>query len=70
MFSEVEQDAIALTRAMTLEVSVPEAITRRLQSALGDTELVELVGTVAAYNMVSRFLVALGITPEDSDHGR
>jgi len=26
--------------------------------------MVELVGTIAAYNMVSRFLVALGVGPE------
>jgi len=31
---------------------------------LGDRQTVELVGVVAAYNMVSRFLVALGVEPE------
>ena len=34
-------------------------------AALGDDRLlVELVGVIAAYNMVSRFLVALRIAPE------
>lgn len=65
MFSALEQDAITLTRHMTQEVAVPEALTLRLQQALGSTQLVELVGVIAAYNMVSRFLIALGVTPED-----
>ena len=29
-----------------------------------DQHLVELVGVIATYNMVSRYLVALGIEPE------
>lgn len=66
MFSLLEQDVIGLTRQMTREIAVDEALTKRLQDALGSTCLVELVGVVAAYNMVSRFLIALGVTPEDS----
>jgi alkylhydroperoxidase family enzyme len=30
----------------------------------GEQQVVELVGLIAAYNMVSRFLVALGVEPE------
>jgi alkylhydroperoxidase family enzyme len=29
------------------------------------TELVELTTAIATYNMVARFLVALGVTPEE-----
>jgi alkylhydroperoxidase family enzyme len=29
-----------------------------------DRHLVELIGVIATYNMVSRYLVALGIEPE------
>lgn len=65
MFDAVERDAIALTLAMTREVRVPTILMERLQKKLGNTALVELVGTIAAYNMVSRFLVALGVSPED-----
>jgi alkylhydroperoxidase family enzyme len=37
----------------------------RAQQALASTQaLVELVGVVAAYNMVSRFLEALQVAPE------
>jgi alkylhydroperoxidase family enzyme len=32
---------------------------------LGDRELFELVTTIAAYNMVSRMIVALQIEPEN-----
>jgi alkylhydroperoxidase family enzyme len=37
---------------------------KRLQDSLGNQRLVELVGVIATYNMVSRFLVALQVTPE------
>jgi len=36
-----------------------------LQKQLGNTKVVELVGVIAAYNMVSRFLIALGVGPEE-----
>ena len=65
MFDAVAQDVIALTRAMTREIAVPDALMRRLQAQLGNTQVVELVGVISAYNMVSRFLIALGVTPED-----
>jgi alkylhydroperoxidase family enzyme len=29
------------------------------------TEVVEITSAIATYNMVARFLVALGVTPED-----
>lgn len=66
-FSPLEQDVILLTRHMTRDIEVPQALTLRLHQALGSTQLVELVGVIAAYNMVSRFLMALGVTPEDTD---
>lgn len=65
MFSEIEQDAILLTVQMTRDIQVSEHLMQRLQAALGSTQVVELVGTIAAYNMVSRFLIALGVAPED-----
>ncbi len=65
MFSQVEQDAILLTVQMTRDIQVSEHLMQRLHAALGSTQVVELVGTIAAYNMVSRFLIALGVEPED-----
>lgn len=65
MFSAVERDAIQLTIQMTRDIQVSEHLMKRLNEALGSTQVVELVGTIAAYNMVSRFLIALGVEPED-----
>jgi alkylhydroperoxidase family enzyme len=64
VFDSTEQDAVLLTIAMTRSIEVDPALMQRLQTALGNTETVELVGVIATYNMVSRFLVALGVTPE------
>lgn len=65
MFNDIERDAIALTVQMTRAIAVDSALMARLQKSLGDTALVEMVGVIATYNMVSRFLVALGVAPED-----
>ena len=65
IFSGVEQDAVALTFQMTRNIKVDPDLMRRLQSTLGSTDTVELVSVIAAYNMVSRFLIALDVTPED-----
>ncbi|MDH4190722.1 MAG: carboxymuconolactone decarboxylase family protein [Betaproteobacteria bacterium] len=60
-FELKEQLALELTDAMTREVHVPDALFERLRGQFDDRGLVDLVATVAAYNMVSRFLVALKI---------
>lgn len=60
-FSDVERALIALTDQSTHGVQVQEGVIDTLKSLLGESRTVEAVATVAAYNMVSRFLVALGI---------
>jgi alkylhydroperoxidase family enzyme len=67
LFTSLEEDAIELTIQMTRSVQVSADLMKRLQDALGNQCLVELVGVIATYNMVSRFLVALQVTPEQ-DH--
>ena len=64
IFNATEQDAANLTLHMTRDIEVPEEIMLRLKNSLGNQATVELVGVVATYNMVSRFLIALGVTPE------
>ena len=64
-FSPLERDALELTLQMTRMIQVDSELMKRLQAALGNTVLVELVTVIAAYNMVSRFLIALDIHPED-----
>ena len=39
---------------------------RQVRTHLDDRQVVELVGTIAAYNMVSRFLEALQIHSDDA----
>ncbi len=50
---------------MTLDVKVEEALFSQLRERFDTTEIVELTSAIATYNMVARFLVALGVTPED-----
>ena len=60
-FEARERLVLALTDAMTRDVVVPDALMTELQQHYGPQQLVELVATVAAYNMVSRLLVALNV---------
>jgi alkylhydroperoxidase family enzyme len=65
LFDVAECAVIRLTLEMTRKVQVSESTFAAVRAALPDDQsVVELVGVVAAYNMVSRFLVALGIDPE------
>jgi alkylhydroperoxidase family enzyme len=65
LFSEAERAVLQLTLEMTRNVQVSNACFQRVQRALDSTQaVVELVGVVAAYNMVSRFLEALQVQPE------
>ncbi|WP_341915340.1 carboxymuconolactone decarboxylase family protein [Ferrovibrio terrae] len=61
LFTDAEQVVLELTDAMTRDVQVPDALFARVSALFTPQDVVELVATVAAYNMVSRFLVALNI---------
>jgi alkylhydroperoxidase family enzyme len=65
LFDLAERATIALTFEMTTRVDIQNETLAALRAVLpSDQHLVELVGVIAAYNMVSRFLVALGVEPE------
>jgi alkylhydroperoxidase family enzyme len=65
LFDATERAALQLTTEMTLDVQVTESTFATVRAALQSEQLVvELVGVIATYNMVSRFLVALGVEPE------
>ncbi len=67
-FDAGERAIIALIRAITVDVKVSDAVFDAARAALKSDQLtIELVGVVATYNMVSRFLVALGIRPEEEE---
>ena len=50
---------------MTQRVKVDDALFAQMQQRFDTTELVEITAAIATYNMVARFLVALGVTPEE-----
>jgi alkylhydroperoxidase family enzyme len=65
LFDASERAALGLAIAMTRHVQVSAADFAAARTALQDEQqLVELIGVIATYNMVSRFLVATGIEPE------
>ena len=64
-FEAAEHAVLELTVEMTVRIRVSEATFERVRSSFdSDRQTVELVAVVATYNMVSRFLVALGVEPE------
>jgi len=50
---------LSLADAMTREIRVPDAVFQPVADAFGPQQLTELTVTIAAYNMVSRFLEAV-----------
>ena len=65
VFDVHELAIIALATEMTRNVRVrPQTLAAARAAVPDDRQLVELVGVIAAYNMVSRFLVALDVGPE------
>jgi len=62
-FSPLEQEVCELALSMTRDIIVPDELLQTLKNTLGETQVVELVGVISTYNMVSRFLVALNIHP-------
>ena len=68
-FDSLEEAVIKLTREMTQDIAVADDTIANLKAHLGDEQkVVEIIGVVAAYNMVSRFLVALEIKSEIHDN--
>lgn len=61
VFEPLERLALELTDVMTRDVKVPDALMARIQQHFDPKGVVEIVATVAAYNMVSRLLVALNV---------
>jgi len=65
LFSEQERAVLAYTDAMTRHVQVPAAVSDAVRARFEPKQMVELTATIAAYNMVSRFLEALDIHSDD-----
>ena len=64
VFDDADRAVLAYTDAMTREVHVPDAVFAAVKKHFDARKLTELTATVAAYNLVSRFLAAMQIDPE------
>ncbi len=73
LFSAEQRAVLAYTDAMTRQVQVPGEVFAAVAALYESPQVVEITATVAAYNMVSRFLEALQIhsddAHEDAHHG-
>lgn len=56
---DFEHALIELTDTMTTAIEVPPALYERVRGFLDERQVVDAMVTIGAYNMVSRFLVAL-----------
>jgi AhpD family alkylhydroperoxidase len=61
LFNSQERAILNLTDVMTQDIQVPDSIFVPIKNEFNDQEILELVTTIAAYNMVSRLLNALHI---------
>ena len=61
--------ALAYADAMTVHVAVPGEVFDAVREHLSEQQVLELTVTVAAYNMVSRVLVALEVRPGEDPFG-
>ena len=62
VLDEEQRDVLEFTAQSTVDITVDEQVMERLKSRYSDQQVMELTITVGAYNMVSRFLVALDVT--------
>ena len=65
MYEPAQRAALAYCDAMTRTIHVPADVFADLRTHFDPRAIVELTATVGAYNMVSRFLEALGISSAD-----
>ena len=64
LFDDQERLAFQLTLEMTRDVTVREETLAGARAVFSTRELVDLMATIGAYNMVSRMVVACDIRPE------
>jgi alkylhydroperoxidase family enzyme len=63
-FDEIERAVLAYTDAMTEDVQVADKVFDAVSKHFDAREMTELTATIAAYNLVSRFLEALKVDTE------
>ena len=58
-FDERQRVVLAYTDVMTRAVEVPDHTFQAVRAIFGERELIEITALIAAYNMVTRFTVAM-----------
>ncbi|HET9753024.1 MAG TPA: carboxymuconolactone decarboxylase family protein, partial [Myxococcales bacterium] len=66
LFKPEELAAFQLTVEMTRDIKPKQATIDKVRKLLPDSQVVELIGTISGYNMVSRFLLATGVEAEET----
>ncbi|WP_066742457.1 carboxymuconolactone decarboxylase family protein [Cupriavidus sp. D384] len=66
LFDDTERAVLAYTDAMTRNIQVEASVSEAIRQRFPHRQVVELTATVAAYNMVSRFLEALQVHSHDA----
>ena len=61
---DIESIAVQYAAQMTLDVKVSDEAFAQFETHFYTTQIVEMTAAIATYNMVARFLVALGVSPE------
>ncbi|GII22869.1 carboxymuconolactone decarboxylase family protein [Planosporangium mesophilum] len=67
VLSPAQRAAAAYADSMTRDVEVPDPVFDALGEHFDQRQILELTATVGAYNLVSRFLVAMRLTPADRE---
>lgn len=62
-FSATDRAVLGYAEAMTRSVQVPQPVFQAVRASLSERETLELSTFIAAYNMVSRLMEALELTP-------
>jgi alkylhydroperoxidase family enzyme len=65
LFDAAQEAVLAYCDSMTRQIHVPDAVFGAVRAVLDARHLVELTATIGAYNMVSRFIEAMGIDSKD-----
>jgi hypothetical protein len=60
-----ESAVIEYAVQVTLDVRVSDAVFAKMKARFDTTQIVEITTAIAAYNMVARMLVPLGVTAKD-----
>jgi AhpD family alkylhydroperoxidase len=63
-FDASDKHVLKYCESMTRDVQVPDPVFNAMRKHLNEREVVELTATIAAYNLVSRFLEAIQVDHE------